>query len=29
MLEVRRPEGYTCEISPDLARDRKDYREEK
>ena len=29
MLEVRRPVGFTCEISPDLARDRKDFRAEK
>jgi tRNA (guanine-N7-)-methyltransferase len=29
MLEVRKPCGFTCEISPDLARDRKDFRAEK
>ncbi len=29
MLEVRKPVGFICEISPDLARDRKDYRAEK
>lgn len=29
MLEVRKPQGFTCEISPDLARDRKDFRAEK
>ena len=29
MLEVRKPVGFVCEISPDLARDRKDYRAEK
>ena len=29
MLEVRKPDGFKCEISPDLARDRKDYRAEK
>lgn len=29
MLEVKKPEGFKCEISPDLARDRKDYRAEK
>ena len=26
MLEVIKPEGFTCEISPDLAKDRKDFR---
>jgi tRNA (guanine-N7-)-methyltransferase len=29
MLEVRKPEGFACEISPDLARDRKDFRADK
>ena len=29
MLEVRKPDGFVCEISSDLARDRKDYRAEK
>ncbi|MBQ7375211.1 MAG: tRNA (guanosine(46)-N7)-methyltransferase TrmB [Clostridia bacterium] len=29
MLEVRKPEGFVCEISPDLAKDRKDFRAEK
>jgi tRNA (guanine-N7-)-methyltransferase len=29
MLEVRKPEGFICEISPDLAKDRKDFRAEK
>lgn len=29
MLEVRRPEGFNIEISPDLARDRKDFRADK
>ena len=29
MLEVRRPEGFTCEISSDLAKDRKDFRVDK
>ena len=29
MLEIRKPVGFNCEISPDLARDRKDYRAEK
>ena len=29
MLEVRKPVGFSCEISPDLAKDRKDFRAEK
>jgi tRNA (guanine-N7-)-methyltransferase len=29
MLEVRKPMGYTCDISSDLRRDRKDYRADK
>ena len=29
MLEVRKPQGFTCEIFPDLAKDRKDFRAEK
>lgn len=29
MLELRKPQGFTCEISPDLARDRKDFRADK
>lgn len=29
MLEVRKPAGFSCEISPDLAKDRKDFRAEK
>ena len=28
MLEVRKPFGYTCEISPDLQKDRRDYRDQ-
>ncbi len=29
MLEVKRPQGFNIEISPDLARDRKDFRADK
>ncbi len=29
MLEVKKPEGFSCEISADLARDRRDFRAEK